>query len=145
MSASGMGKQMVSSQHARDQLKEADAAWRSAMRAHEGYVTRIRDLAGAADQESRALTLAQLANIQWQPIPGASNLAPPDDLAKGGDRRGNPALWKKFDQALKNLGTSLEADSMRDIATAYEQLSHVLLEIADNVEITEQAPARNTA
>ena len=47
MSYTGMGKQMVSSQHAREQLREADLAWRSAMRAHEGYVTRIRDLAGS--------------------------------------------------------------------------------------------------
>jgi len=145
MSASGMGKQMVSSQHARDQLREADIAWRSAMRAHEGYLTRIRDLAAAADQESRALTLAQLANIQWQPIPGAGNLAPPDDLAKGGDRRGNPALWKKFDHALKDLGTSLEADSLRTIAAAYESLSLVLLEIANDIEGAERAGARNSA
>lgn len=70
---------------------------------------------------------------------------PSDDLAQNGDRRGTPALWKKFDAALKQLGISLEGESMRDIANAYEQLSHVLLDIAGDIETTEPTRVHNTA
>ena len=139
-----MSKPMVSSQLARERLRDADTHWQAAMRAHEGYAERLRDLASAADEESRALTLAQLANIPWKPIPGASGLEPPVDLAKDGDRRGPAVVWKRFDTALADLGTALEGESIRTLAGAFEQLSIVVNELAAAAEL---APAgqRKTA
>ncbi len=138
-----MSKAMVSSALARDRLREADTHWQAAMRAHEGYASRLRDLAAAAEEESRALTLAQLANIPWQPIPGASGLEAPVDLAKGGDRRGPAAVWTRFDLALAELGQALEGDSMRTLAGAFEQVSLVVNDLADVAE-RQVAAARKT-
>ncbi len=136
-----MTKPLISPQTAREQLRQADERWRAAMRAHEHRVKRLRELADAAEQESRALRLAELANVPWHPIEGASRLQPPAELAKGPHRDGPPALWRQFDHAITQLGTALEGTSIRTLAETFEHLSTVVTQLADATDHQPQ-PAR---
>ena len=136
-----MTKPLISPQTAREQLRQADERWRAAMRGHEHRAKRLKELADAAEQESRALRLAELANVPWHPIEGASQLQPPHELAKGPHRDGPPALWRRFDHAITQLGAALEGNSIRTLADTFEHLSTIVNELADTAE-HQQQPTR---
>jgi len=79
-------------------MREADVRWASALRGLDSYPDRLRTFADAAEEQSRALTLADLANVRWKPRPGARKLRFPFEVDPTGERPGPPTLWGKFDR-----------------------------------------------
>jgi hypothetical protein len=130
---------LVSTQSAIEQLRKADQQWSAAVRGLDAYPTRLRTLAQAADRESRALRLADLANVTWHPRPGARNMRLAFEVEPASGRPGPKAVWGRFDRAVKQLGLALEGASIRALADAFEQLSSLAGELADAVAL-EQVP-----
>jgi hypothetical protein len=112
-------------------MREADGRWAAALRGLDSYPDRLRAFADAAEEESRALTLADLANVRWNPRPGASRLRFPYEVRAAADRPGPHAMWGKFDRAVKQLGLALEGDRIKPIAEAFARLSALAGELAD--------------
>jgi hypothetical protein len=129
-----LSRALVPSKVAIDRMREADARWASALRGLASYPDRLRTFAEAAEEQSRALTLADLANVGWKPRPGARKLRFPFEVDPTGERPGPGALWGKFDRAVKQLGVALEGDSIKPIAEAFAQLSALAGELADSLE-----------
>lgn len=122
-----------------DQLREADVRWKAALAGLASYPARLRALAEAAEEESRALTLAHLANVRWKPRPGASKLRFPYEVQPASGRPGPPATWSQFDDAVKELGLALEGDSMKALGEAFEHLAAIASELAEALENEELA------
>ncbi len=125
---------LVSAHTALEQIRKADQRWEAAIGAFDDYPTRLRTLADAARNRSRALMLGELANIKQNPRPGASSiraLAP--ELAPTSSRPGPKALWQRFDQAVKQIGVALEQGEIVVIAQAFNDLSTIAGELADTL------------
>ena len=115
-------------------MRQADGRWAAALRGLDSYPQRLRALADAAEEQSRALTLADLANVKWKPRPGARKLRFPYEVQPAGNRPGPPATWGRFDRAVKQLGLALEGDSIKPIAEAFAQISRLAGELAESFE-----------
>ena len=133
---------LVPPSQAIDQVREADVHWRAALGGLASYPARLRTLADAAEQQSRALTLAHLANVQWKPRPGASKLRFPYEVRAKSGRPGPTVTWRQFDDAVRQLGLALEGDSMKQLAQAFEQLSAITTELADALADEDLTEAR---
>ena len=130
-----MSEQLVSTQTAIEQLRKADERWAAAVRGLKPYAERLRELADAAEHQSRALLLSDLANVKWNPRPGARNIRLAYEVEEQSGRPGPPALWAKFDRAVKQLGVALEGEKIRAIADAFSQLSAITRELADALDL----------
>jgi len=139
-----VSEQLVSKQTAMEQWRRADERWAAAVRGLRPYAERLRELADAAEHESRALLLSDLANVKWNPRPGARNIRLAYEVEGESGRPGPRELWAKFDRAVKQLGIALEGESIRAIADAFSQLSAHTRQIADAIApptAEEQDPA----
>jgi excisionase family DNA binding protein len=128
---------LVPPSEAIDRVREADVRWKAALGGLASYPARLRALAEAAEEQSRALTLAHLANVKWKPRPGARNLRFPYGVQPASGRPGPAATWRRFDNAVKQLGLALEGESMKQLAQAFEQLSAIAGELANSLEAEE--------
>ena len=137
-----MTRALIPPQVAIDQMREADGRWAAALRGLDNYPQRLRALADAAEEQSRALTLADLANVKWKPRPGARKLRFPYEVQPAGNRPGPAATWGRFDRAVKQLGLALEGDSIKPIADAFAQLSTLAGELAESLEQAQAADER---
>ena len=99
-----MSEPLISTQTANEQLRRADERWAAAVRGLRPYAERLRELADAAEHESRALLLSDLANVKWNPRPGARNIRLAYEVEGESGRPGPRELWVKFDRAVKQLG-----------------------------------------
>ena len=134
-----MSRALVPPAQAIDQMREADVRWKAALGGLASYPARLRTLAEAAEEQSRALTLAHLANVEWKPRPGASNLRFPYEVQASSGRPGPAKTWRQFDDAVKQLGLALEGDSMKQLSAAFERLAAVATELAVSLEADELA------
>ena len=139
-----MSEPLVSTQTAIEQLRKADERWGAAVRGLDSYPERLRTLAEAAEHESRALTLADLANVKWNPRPGASKLRLAHEVEPESGRPGPKVIWGRFDRAVKQLGLALEGESIKALAEAFTQLSAIAGELADACEQQVAAQRRRT-
>ena len=130
-----MSEPLISTQTANEQLRRADERWAAAVRGLRPYAERLRELADAAEHESRALLLSDLANVKWNPRPGARNIRLAHEVEEESGRPGPRELWAKFDRGVKQLGIALEGESIRAIADAFSQLSADTREIADALAV----------
>ena len=138
-----MTEPLVSTQTANDQLRRADERWAAAVRGLRPYAERLRE-PRRGRHESRALLLSDLANVKWNPRPGARNIRLAYEVEEESGRPGPRDLWAKFDRAVKQLGVALEGESIRAIADAFSQLSAHTRQIADAIALAaaaEQDPA----
>jgi hypothetical protein len=134
----------ISAKRAFDQIVETDKNWASAVRAFDDYPTRLRTLADAADQRSRALMLAHLAKITGKPRPNASVATLASGLDPTSKRPGPPAMWRRFDQAIQDIGLALEDGNLPGLANAFSQFVPIANELADACEL-ELTPKRSKA
>jgi hypothetical protein len=139
-----MSEPLASKQDAIEQLRKADERWASALRGLDAYPVRLRTLAEAANNRSRALMLAELANITWNPRPGASNLRLAYELEEASGRPRPSAMWARFDRAVKEIGLALEGDSITAVARAFGELSTIASELADACDGEAVQPHRQT-
>lgn len=130
-----MSEPLVSTQAAIEQLRRADERWGAAVRGLKPYAERLRELADAAEHESRALLLSDLANVKWNPRPGARNIRLAYEVEEESGRPGPRPLWARFDRAVKQLGVALEGERIRAIADAFSQLSAIARELADAIDL----------
>jgi hypothetical protein len=138
-----MSEPMVSTQSAIEQLRRADQRWEAAIRAFDDYPTRLRALADAADLRSRALTLAHLANITGKARPGAGSLRSlAFELSAASNRPGPGALWRRFDQTVREIGQTLESGEIQLTAQAFSALSTIARDLADACQAETEQPAR---
>jgi hypothetical protein len=132
---------LISSNVALEQLGKADERWGAAVRAFDRYPTRLRTLAQAAEHESRALTLADLANVTWKARRGASKLRLAYELDEQSARPGTRAEWAQFDKAIAGLGLALEGESITALAAAFSQVAAAASGVADAIERQQDVPA----
>jgi hypothetical protein len=137
-----VSRALVPPAQAIDQMREADVRWKAALGGLASYPARLRTLAEAAEEQSRALTLAHLANVESKPRPGASNLRFPYEVQANSGRPGPTKTWGHFDDAVKQLGLALEGDSMKQLSAAFERLAAVATELAVSLETDELAEGR---
>lgn len=119
-------------------MREADVRWNAALAGLGSFPGRLRVLSEAADEESRAMTLGHLANVNWKPRPGARRLAFPEEVRPGSNRPGPPKMWAEFDKAVEQFGLALEGESMKKIADAFERISELAAELADALQADQE-------
>ncbi len=128
-------------------FRDALDGWRSALEAHRtappdhGFSARLAGLAQAASGEARACRAADAAGFDWPPH-RAADPRPPYELQPGTGRRGPEGLWRRFDDAVRQLNTSATGQNMLDVARAYDELAAAAAELAEAVEREDGASAR---
>jgi hypothetical protein len=136
-----IGRPLVPRQQAVNALREADVRFEYALYGMDSFSERMRKLSDAAREESRAMELAVLANIQW---PGRDSdlSALGSDVAPGVDRPGPKRLWAEIDQALAGVKHALADTSMKQLAAAYAALAETTGALADALDSAPPAAAR---
>jgi hypothetical protein len=128
-----IGRPLVPRQQAVNAIREADVRFEYALYGMDSFPQRMRKLSEAAREESRAMELAVLANIQW---PGRdsdlSSLG--SDVAPGVDRPGPKRLWAEIDQTLAGVKHALAGTSMKQLAAAYATLAEATAALADALD-----------
>jgi hypothetical protein len=128
-------------------FRDALDGWRKALEAHRmappdhGFSARLTRLAQAASEEARACRAADAAGFDWPPH-RAADPRPPYELQPGTGRRGPEGLWRRFDEAVRQLNTSATGQNMLDVARAYDELAATAAELAEAVEREDGASTR---
>jgi hypothetical protein len=128
-------------------FRDALGGWRMALEAHrmappdQGFSARLAGLAQAASEEARACRAADAAGFDWPPH-RAADPRPPYELQPGTGRRGPEALWRGFDEAVRQLNTAATGQNMLDVARAYDELAAAAGALAEAVEREDGASAR---
>jgi hypothetical protein len=134
-------------ERANHRLREAKTAWGQALSAHKlappdaGFAGRLRNLAGAAEDEREACQEAGRAGLLWRPIPGAQGAQPPYELRPGTGRRGPAELWERFDAAVQNLNHAITGTNVIGVARAFGELASAAAALADAVEAEDRETA----
>jgi hypothetical protein len=124
-------------------VREAQASWAGAMRAHEmappdpGFRDRLRALAEAARAMRDAHARALEAGLAWRPVERSDRARPPYELRPGTGRRGPEALWARFDAAVGELNTAGAGDSLPDVVAAYAAVADAAESLADALAAAE--------
>jgi len=128
-------------------FRDALDGWRNALEAHRmappdhGFSARLAGLAQAASEEARACRAADAAGFDWPPH-RAADPRPPYELQPGTGRRGPEGLWRRFDEAVRQLNTAATGQNMLDVARAYDELAAAAAELAEAVERVDGASGR---
>ena len=129
------------------EFRDALDGWRGALEAHRmappdhGFTARLASLAQAAREEARACRAADTAGFDWPPH-RAADPRPPYELQPGTGRRGPEGLWRRFDEAVRQLNTSATGQNMLEVARAYDELAAAAAELTEAVEREDKAGAR---
>ena len=124
---------LVPRQQAVNAIRDADVRFEYALYGMDSFPERIRKVSEAALEESRAMELAVLANIQW---PGRNTdlSALGSDVEPGMTRPGPKRLWTEIDRALAGVKDALGGTSMKELAAAYATLADATGALADALE-----------
>ncbi|HWX45360.1 MAG TPA: hypothetical protein VNY52_08560 [Solirubrobacteraceae bacterium] len=128
-------------------FRDALNGWRNALEAHRmappdhGFSTRLAGLARAASEEACACRAADAAGFDWPPH-RAADPRPPYELQPGTGRRGPESLWRRFDEAVRQLNTAATGQNMLDVAHTYDKLAAAAAELAEAVEREDGASGR---
>ena len=136
-----MNRPLVPRQQAINAIRDADLRFRYALYGMDTLPERLRRVGDAANEESRAMELAILANIEW-PGRSAELFRLGSEVEPSGKRPGPKRLWTDIDRALGALTDALAGTSMKDLAAAYQQLSVTTRALADALQ--EPAGPRQT-
>jgi hypothetical protein len=134
---------------ASQRLRDAKAAWGQAMTAHkmappdDGFASRLRTLASAAEAEREACEEAAQAGLLWRPIPGAQGSQPPYELRPGTGRRGPDELWERFDAAVQALNHAITGTNVIVVARAFGELASAAGALAEKVWGEDQEVVRD--
>ncbi len=128
-----MNRPLVPRQQAINAIRDADLRFQYALYGMDTLPERLRRVADAANEESRAMELAVLANIEW-PGRSAELFRLGSEVEPGRERPGPKRLWTEVDRALDGLTTALAGTSMKELAAAYQGLSAAAGTLADALE-----------
>jgi hypothetical protein len=129
-----------------EQLQIADGRWEQALNESSfappdfGFAARVRAVADASEQEAAAFRFADSLGLGWRSRTGARNMNLSYELRRDGNRRGDPKLWERFDDAVATLGAALEGVALSAIARALAELADVTRELADEIERVDALP-----
>jgi hypothetical protein len=132
--------QIAAKEDAWDAVREAQASWAGAMRAHEqappdpGFRGRVRALSEAAAAMRDAHARALEAGLAWRPVAGSERARPPYELRPGTGRRGPDELWAQFDAAVDQLNVAGGGSSLADVVAAYSAVADAAGDLADALE-----------
>ncbi len=124
-----------------DGVREAQASWAGAMRAHElappdrGFRRRLQALAYAAVAMRDAHARALEAGLAWRPVAGSDRARPPYELRPGTGRRGPDDLWSRFDAAVEQLNVAGAGDSLADMVAGYTAIADAANALANALEM----------
>lgn len=130
-----------------EQLQIADGHWEQALEASSfappdaGFAARVRAIADASEQEAAALRFADSLGMGWRSRPNARNMHLSYELRRGGNRRGDPRLWERFDTAVATLGAAFEGVALSAISRAFAELADVARDLATEIERVDAPPA----
>src|SRR5205807_7059937 len=111
----------------------------------DGFASRLRTLASAAEAEREACEDAAQAGLLWRPIPGAQGSQPPYELRPGTGRRGPAELWERFDGAVQALNGAIAGTSAADVADAFGEVAEAATALSGAVSREDQQAARGAA
>ncbi len=127
-----------------DELQQSLAGWHQALETHRtappdsGFATRLAGLAAAAEEQARVHRTAA-PDYEWVPHSAGQ---PPYELQPETGRRGPQNLWRRFDDAVEQLGHATEGDDMLTVAAAYEELATAATKLAQAVERGDRSSPR---
>jgi hypothetical protein len=107
----------------------------------DGFASRLRTLASAAEAEREACEDAAQAGLLWRPIPGAQGSQPPYELRPGTGRRGPRELWERFDAAVRSLNHAITGTNVTVVSRAFGELASAAGALASAVETEDQETA----
>jgi len=128
-----MNRPLVPRQQAINAIRDADLRFQYALYGMDTLPERLRRVADAANEESRAMELAVLANIEW-PGRSAELFRLGSEVEPGQERPGPKRLWTEIDRALAGLTAALAGNSMKELAAAYQQLAVTTRALADALQ-----------
>lgn len=128
-----MNRPLVPRQQAINAIRDADLRFQYALYGMDTLSERLRRVADAANEESRAMELAVLANIEWPGRP-AELFRLGSEVQPGEQRPGPKRLWAEIDDALAGLTDALAGTSMKELAAAYQRLSTTTRALADALQ-----------
>jgi hypothetical protein len=123
-----------------DAVRDAQASWAGAMRAHAqappdpGFRGRLRALSEGAAAMRDAHARALEAGLAWRPVSGSDRARPPYELRPGTGRRGPDDLWTRFDAAVEQLNVAGAGDSLTEVVAAYAAVAEAAGALADALE-----------
>ena len=129
-----------------EQLQIADGRWEQALEASSfappdpGFAIRVRAVADASEQEAAAFRFADSLGLGWRSRTGARNMNLSYELRRDGNRRGDPKVWERFDDAVATLGAALEGVALSAIARAFAELADATRELAGEIERVDALP-----
>jgi hypothetical protein len=132
--------QVAPKEAAWDAVRDAQASWAGAMRAHEqappdpGFRERLRALSESAAAMRDAHTRALEAGLAWKPLPGSERARPPYELRPGTGRRGPDELWARFDVAVEQLNVAGGGDSLAEVVAAYSAVADAARALAEALD-----------
>ena len=127
-----------------DAVRDAQASWAGAMRAHEqappdpGFHGRLRALSEGAAAMRDAHAHALEAGLAWRPVRGSDRARPPYELRPGTGRRGPDDLWTRFDTAVEQLNVAGAGDSLAAVVAAYAAVADGARALADALEADDE-------
>ncbi len=136
-------KQAGGDQIAPDELQQSFAGWRQALETHRlappdaGFAARLAGLAAAAGEQAR-VHRAAAPDYEWVPHSAGQ---PPYELQPETGRRGPQNLWRRFDEAVEQLGHATEGQDMLAVAVAYEELAKAATKLMQAIEREDRAHA----
>jgi hypothetical protein len=126
------------------ELQQSLAGWHQALDTHRtappdsGFAARLAGLAAAAGEQARVHRTAA-PDYEWVPHNAGQ---PPYELQPETGRRGPQNLWRRFDDAVEELGHATEGDDMLAVAAAYEELAKAATKLAQAVEREDHSSPR---
>jgi len=123
-----------------ERVREAQDEWNTALLAHERalpdlkpFAQRLRATSKAAARQAAALEYAAEAGLRAMAKDPVVR-HPPRELAPGANRPGDPELWDRFDQAVKEWQTAWQSGSTLTVAHAVRRLATLTEMLADQVD-----------
>lgn len=121
-------------------VREAQAAWDNAIRAHEQVMPELGPFSARLRQTSHA-SAKQAAAFEYAAEAGLRGLAkdvvlrhPPHELSPYANRPGDPQTWEQFDDAVRQWQDAWQSGSTTTVAQALRRLATLTEMLADQVD-----------
>jgi len=120
-----------------ERVREAQADWDKAIRAHEQvmpelgpFAARLRETSHAAAKQAAAFEYAAEAGLRAL---GKDTVVrhPPPELSTSANRPGDPQTWEQFDDAVRQWQDAWQSGSTTTVAQALRRLATLTEMLAD--------------
>jgi hypothetical protein len=123
-----------------ERVREAQAGWDEAIRAHERVMPELAPFA-ARLRETSSAAAKQAAAFEYAAESGLRALAkdtvvrhPPHELSPDANRPGDQQTWRQFDDAVRQWQDAWQSGSTTTVAQALRRLATLTEMLADQVD-----------